>query len=72
MSFLDSCSHWAGSSSEASVELRAVIFKRGQPVARGVPADDERPWLQLRDSGPLVGDPSEPAVREAGIVALSS
>lgn len=54
------------------MELRAVIFKRGRPVARVVPADDERPWLQLRDSGKLVGDPSEPAVREAGIVALSS
>lgn len=54
------------------MELRVVIFKRGQPVERVVPADDERPWLQLRDSGTLVGDPYEPVVREAEIDARSS
>lgn len=54
------------------MKLRVMVFKRGQPVARVVPADDERPWLKLRDSGTLVGDPSEPVVHEAEIDALSS
>lgn len=52
--------------------LRVMVFKRGRPVERVVPADDERPWLQLRHSGTLVGDPCAPMVREAEIDALSS
>lgn len=49
-----------------------VVLKRGRPVARVVPAENERPWLALRDSGKLVGDPFEPVVETTDIEALSS
>lgn len=47
-----------------------VILKRGRPVARVVPARDEKPWLALRGRGAFVGDPFAPVVAEAEIEAL--
>ncbi len=47
-----------------------VILKRGRPVARVVPAREEKPWLALRGRGAFVGDPFAPVVAEAEIEAL--
>lgn len=47
-----------------------VILKRGRPVARVVPAGDEKPWLALRGHGEFVGDPFACVVEEADIDAL--
>jgi prevent-host-death family protein len=49
-----------------------VILKRGQPVARVVPAHDSsaKPWLALRGSGQFVGNAFEPVIAQADIEAL--
>lgn len=47
-----------------------VIMKRGRPVARVVPARDEKPWLALRGRGEFIGDPFASVVNEADIEAL--
>ncbi|MFM9196669.1 MAG: type II toxin-antitoxin system Phd/YefM family antitoxin [Planctomycetia bacterium] len=47
-----------------------VILKRGRPVARVVPARDEKPWLALRGRGEFTGDPFAAVVTEADIEAL--
>jgi prevent-host-death family protein len=47
-----------------------VILKRGRPVARVVPARDEKPWLALRGRGEFTGDPFASVVAEADIEAL--
>lgn len=47
-----------------------VILKRGRPVARVVPARDDRPWLALRGRGEFVGDPFLPVVNESDIESL--
>jgi prevent-host-death family protein len=47
-----------------------VILKRGRPVARVVPAREEKPWLAFRGRGAFVGDPFAPVVAEAEIEAL--
>lgn len=47
-----------------------VILKRGRPVARVVPARDEKPWLALRGRGAFTGDPFASVVDESDIDAL--
>ena len=47
-----------------------VILKRGRPVARVVPARDEKPWLALRGRGEFTGDPFAAVVTESDIEAL--
>ena len=47
-----------------------VILKRGRPVARVVPAGDNKPWLALRGRGEFIGDPFACVVDEADIEAL--
>lgn len=47
-----------------------IILKRGRPVARVVPAREERPWLALRGRGKFTGDPFASVVDEADIEAL--
>ncbi|MFM8702532.1 MAG: type II toxin-antitoxin system Phd/YefM family antitoxin [Planctomycetia bacterium] len=47
-----------------------VILKRGRPVARVVPARDEKPWLALRGRGAFTGDPFAAVVTESDIEAL--
>jgi len=47
-----------------------VILKRGRPVARVVPASDEKPWLALRGRGEFTGDPFASVVDESDIDAL--
>ena len=47
-----------------------LVLKRGRPVARVVPAHAEQPWLALRGTGELVGDPAEPVIAESDIDAL--
>ena len=47
-----------------------VILKRGRPVARLVPAREEKPWLALRGRGAFTGNPFASVVDEADIEAL--
>jgi prevent-host-death family protein len=47
-----------------------VILKRGRPVARLVPAREEKPWLALRGRGAFTGDPFASVVKQADIEAL--
>ena len=47
-----------------------VILKRGRPVARLVPAREEKPWVALRGRGEFSGDPFASVVDEADIEAL--
>lgn len=47
-----------------------IILKRGRPVARVVPAREEKPWLALRGRGEFIGDPFATVVDEADIEAL--
>jgi len=47
-----------------------VILKRGRPVARVVPAREDKPWLALRGRGAFVGDPFAPVIAAAEIEAL--
>lgn len=47
-----------------------VIFKRGRPVARVVPARDDKPWLALRGRGEFAGDPFASVIHESDIEAL--
>lgn len=47
-----------------------IILKRGRPVARVVPARDEKPWLALRGRGEFTGDPFASVVPESEIEAL--
>ncbi|MBM3955512.1 MAG: type II toxin-antitoxin system prevent-host-death family antitoxin [Planctomycetes bacterium] len=47
-----------------------VILKRGRPVARLVPARDDRPWLALRGRGSFKGDPFASVVEESEIDVL--
>jgi prevent-host-death family protein len=47
-----------------------VITKRGRPLARLVPAGEEKPWLALRGTGAFVGDPFAPVIKESEIEAL--
>lgn len=47
-----------------------VILKRGRPVARVVPARDEKPWIVLRGRGEFQGDPFASVIDEADIEAL--
>ncbi len=47
-----------------------VISKHGKPVARLVAERPDQPWLVLRDSGRVVGDPFAPALAEREIGAL--
>jgi len=47
-----------------------IILKRGRPVARVVPARDEKPWIALRGRGEFMGDPFASVVDEAAIDAL--
>ena len=47
-----------------------VILKRGRPVARVVPARDEKPWIALRGRGEFRGDPFASVIDEADIDAL--
>lgn len=47
-----------------------IILKRGRPVARVVPAREERPWVALRGRGEFVGDPFAPVIAEDDIDAL--
>ena len=47
-----------------------VILKRGRPVARLVPARDDKPWLALRGRGAFPGDPFAAVVEESEIEAL--
>jgi len=47
-----------------------IILKRGRPVARVVPARDEKPWIALRGRGEFMGDPFASVVDEADIDAL--
>jgi prevent-host-death family protein len=47
-----------------------VILKRGRPVARLVPARDDKPWLALRGRGDFVGDPFASVVEESDIEVL--
>ena len=47
-----------------------IILKRGRPVARVVPAREEKPWLALRGRGEFTGDPFATVVDEADIEAL--
>ncbi len=47
-----------------------VILKRGRPVARLVPARDDKPWLALRGRGDFSGDPVASVVEESDIEVL--
>ena len=47
-----------------------VILKRGRPVARLVPARDDKPWLALRGRGEFTGDPFAVVVEESEIEVL--
>ena len=47
-----------------------VILKRGRPVARLVPAREEKPWVAIRGRGEFSGDPFASVVDEADIEAL--
>jgi prevent-host-death family protein len=47
-----------------------VILKRGRPVARLVPARDDKPWLALRGRGAFTGDPFAGVVDESEIDVL--
>ncbi len=47
-----------------------VILKRGRPVARLVPARDDKPWLALRGRGAFAGDPFASVVEESEIEVL--
>jgi len=47
-----------------------VILKRGRPVARLMPARDDKPWLALRGRGCLTGDPCAAVVEESEIEVL--
>jgi prevent-host-death family protein len=47
-----------------------VILKRGRPVARLVPARDDKPWLALRGRGDFSGDPFASVVEESDIEVL--
>jgi len=47
-----------------------VITKRGRPLARLVPAGEEKPWLALFGTGEFVGDPFAPVIEEFEIEAL--
>jgi prevent-host-death family protein len=47
-----------------------VILKRGRPVARVVPAGDDKPWLALRGRGTFEGDPFASVVDTKDIEAL--
>lgn len=47
-----------------------IISKHGRPVARLVPAREEKPWLALRGKGRFTGDPFAPVVDEKDIEAL--
>lgn len=47
-----------------------VILKRGRPVARVMPAHEEKPWLALRGRGAFVGDAFAAVVAEKEIEAL--
>lgn len=47
-----------------------VILKRGRPVARLVPARDDKPWLALRGRGAFTGDPFVSVVAESEIEVL--
>lgn len=47
-----------------------VILKRGRPVARLVPARDDKPWLALRGRGAFPGDPFAVVVEESEIEVL--
>jgi prevent-host-death family protein len=47
-----------------------VISKRGRPVARLVPAGEDKPWLALRGKGGFTGDAFAPAVDEKDIESL--
>jgi prevent-host-death family protein len=47
-----------------------IILKRGRPVARVVPAREEKLWVALRGRGEFSGDPFASVVDEADIEAL--
>jgi prevent-host-death family protein len=47
-----------------------VILKRGRPVARLVPARDDKVWLTLRGRGAFTGDPFASVVEESEIEVL--
>jgi len=47
-----------------------LILKRGRPVARLVPARDDKPWLALRGRGAFTGDPFAGVVDESEIDVL--
>jgi prevent-host-death family protein len=47
-----------------------LILKRGRPVARLVPARDDKPWLALRGRGAFTGDPFAGVVDESEIEVL--
>lgn len=47
-----------------------LVLKHGRPVARVVPARPDQPWLALRGSGALLGDPTAPVIAESDIDAL--
>ncbi|MCX7413729.1 MAG: type II toxin-antitoxin system Phd/YefM family antitoxin [Planctomycetia bacterium] len=47
-----------------------VILKRGRPVARLVPARDDKAWLALRGRGAFTGDPFASVVEESEIEVL--
>lgn len=47
-----------------------IISKRGKAVARLVPERPDRPWMSLRGTGRLAGDPFEPVIEESDIEAL--
>ena len=49
-----------------------VNLKRGRPVARVVPAREEKPWFALRGRGGFVGDPFAPVIAEAEILPGAS
>jgi prevent-host-death family protein len=47
-----------------------IISKRGRPVARLVPAGQDKPWLALRGKGRFTGDAFAPVIDEKDIEAL--
>jgi antitoxin (DNA-binding transcriptional repressor) of toxin-antitoxin stability system len=47
-----------------------VILKRGRPVARLIPAREDKPWLALRGRGSFTGDPFASVVDESAIEVL--
>ena len=47
-----------------------VILERGRPVARLVPARDDKAWLVLRGRGEFKGDPFASVVEESEIEVL--